>query len=191
MTTERSEQSSTPNGLLEGAAGRWTLFPGASSVEFRVRHLWGAITVRGRFEEFAGEFVVHPTGDVAGSLVINAASLNTKNHRRDEHLRSADFFDVERHPQIVVTVSEATLTHAMTLTCRGTLEAAGHVVPVQFSARIDRAFEYTAKLRAELVVDRTSFAMTWSPLRMASNKARARVDAFFLRSDPGTTATGT
>jgi len=90
----------------EGAlAGRWLLDPQASRAEFRVRHFWNTITVRGWFERLEGEGTVGPDGTVTGQLVIDPASLTTKNKQRDRHLRSADFFDVQQHPRVIVTVS--------------------------------------------------------------------------------------
>ena len=52
-----------------------------------------------------------PDGKVTGQLVMDAASLNSKNKQRDRHLRSADFFDAADHPRVVVTVSRVELTH--------------------------------------------------------------------------------
>ena len=70
--------------VRDGAlTGRWVLDPRASRVEFRVRHFWGAVTVRGWFERLEGERVVGPDGKVTGQLVMDAASLDTKNKRRD------------------------------------------------------------------------------------------------------------
>ena len=66
--------------------------------------MWGLATVRGVFREFGGRLDVRPSA-VAGRLTIEAASLDTRNKRRDKHLRSADFFDVERYPRIVFTVT--------------------------------------------------------------------------------------
>ena len=74
-------------------AGQWKLDPQASLVEFRVRHFWHAITVRGSFAEVSGQGTVDPDGTASGTLVIAAASLTTNNKQRDKHLRSADFFD--------------------------------------------------------------------------------------------------
>lgn len=58
-----------------------------------------------------------------------------------------------------------------------------HVNPIEFTARVDEASAQSATLRAETVVDRTRFAMTWSPLGMASAIARATVVARFVRPE--------
>lgn len=166
------------NGAL---AGRWTLDPQASRAEFAVRHFWGAITVRGRFERLAGEGSVARDGTVTGQLVIDAASLTTNNKQRDQHLRSADFFDIQHHPQVVLTLRQASLTDDGQLAAQGTLEAAGVTEPVSFTAEVVAANPDAVTLRAELTVDRTRFGMTWSPMRMASMQATGTVTAQFTR----------
>src|ERR1700676_4739813 len=77
---------------------RWRIDPQRSSMEFHVRHLWGLQTVKGRFERYAGslDFDAHP----AIKLTIEADSLTTGNARRDEHLRSGDFFHTSNHPEV-------------------------------------------------------------------------------------------
>ena len=90
------------------AAGGWTLDPQASNVQFAVKHFWGAVTVRGQFEQIAGEGAATAEAGLTGTMSFDATSLTTKNKQRDKHLRSADFFDTEHHPMVVLTVTEAT-----------------------------------------------------------------------------------
>jgi polyisoprenoid-binding protein YceI len=71
-----------------------------SQIGFRIRHL--VAKTSGRFVKFTGAVKVDPK-DIAKSSVevsIDAASINTDNEARDKHLRSADFFDVEKFPTI-------------------------------------------------------------------------------------------
>ena len=79
-------------------AGTWDIDPVHSDVSFSVRHMMVS-KVRGRFGEFSGQIV---TGeDITGSSVqatIDATSIDTNNEQRDNHIRSADFFDVANHP---------------------------------------------------------------------------------------------
>jgi polyisoprenoid-binding protein YceI len=80
--------------------GTWTVDPSHSGVEFRVKHL-GISSVRGTFNEFEGTFEVGD--DITSAKAygnVNAASVNTNEPKRDEHLRNADFFDVENYPEI-------------------------------------------------------------------------------------------
>lgn len=169
--------------LADGtAAGNWVLDSAGSHAEFGVKHFWGAITVRGTFERMTGEATVGPDGTVTGRISFDAASLSTKNKQRDKHLHSADFFDVENHPQAVLTVTSAHPAGPAELQCQGTLEAAGHLRPVTFTAQIQEANAQAAVLTANLEVDRSEFDMTWSPLHVASMTARATVRARFARA---------
>ena len=154
------------------AAGNWVLDPAESRAEFRVKHFWGAITVRGNLERMTGEATVSPDGTVTGRISFDAGSLSTKNKQRDKHLRSADFFHVDKHPHAVLTVTSA----------RVAFEAAGHVRPATFTAHIQEATAQAAILTAELELDRTEFDMTWSPLHIASTTAHGTVKARFVRA---------
>jgi len=179
-----SAASTDVAGLISGgqAAGHWVLDPARSSVEFAVKHFWGAITVRGSFGTISGEGTVGQDGAVSGWLNLDAASLSTRNKQRDQHLRSADFFDVEHHRMAVITVTDAKPTGQDALACSGTLEAAGHAEPIEFTAQVEVPGQDAVVLRAEIEVDRTKFAMTWSPMRVAAFTARGTVVARFVRS---------
>jgi polyisoprenoid-binding protein YceI len=178
---------STPAGatsqLTDGtAAGHWVLDPAGSRAEFRIKHFWGIMTVRGLLEQMTGEAAVSPDGTVTGRISFEAASLNTKNKQRDKHLRSADFFDVEKHAQAVLTVTSAGPTGPAELRCQGTFEAAGHSRPVTFNAHLRDATAQSVVVDAELEVDRTEFGMTWSPLHMTAATAIGHVTARFTRA---------
>src|SRR2546429_9502947 len=86
-------------------AGVWNLVPERSTVMFKIRTMWGLVTVKGRFTGVNGDGQITGKGAVFGRVDIQAASLSTGIHRRDEHLRSADFFDVKRFPEISVVVT--------------------------------------------------------------------------------------
>jgi len=180
--TGSTTPGATPQ-LADGtAAGSWVLDPAGSTAEFRVRHFWGAITVRGTPGPMAGEAAVSPGGTVTARISFDTRSLDTGHKKRDEHLRSADFFDTEPHPQAVLTVTSARPAGTDRLDCQGTLDVAGHARPVTFTAHIQEATAQAAVLSAELRVDRAEFGMTWSPLHMASMTALGTVKARFTRA---------
>jgi polyisoprenoid-binding protein YceI len=178
--------STTPGAtaqLADGsAAGRWALDPAGSAAEFRVRHFWGAITVRGTLRPVAGQAAVSPDGTVTGRISFDAGSLDTGHQQRDKHLRSADFFHVGEHPHAVLTVTSARPAGPDGLDCHGALDVAGHARPVSFTAHIQEATGQAVVLTAELRVDRAEFGMTWSPLHMASMTAVGIVQARFTRA---------
>ncbi|WP_437968693.1 YceI family protein [Sorangium sp. So ce260] len=95
-TTSTSTPSATPS-----QAARWTIDAAHSSVSFSVRHMMIS-NVRGGFEGVAGEVIYDPLRPEASkvSATIDAASIHTREEKRDEHLRSADFLDVGAHPTI-------------------------------------------------------------------------------------------
>ncbi len=81
-------------------AGTWTVDPAHSRFGFAVKHM-GVATVRGHFEEVDGTLVIGE--DLASAKVTGTAktaSVQTGVEGRDDHLRSADFFDAENHPEL-------------------------------------------------------------------------------------------
>jgi polyisoprenoid-binding protein YceI len=81
-------------------AGTWSVDPAHSSVEFSVKHM-GIATVRGRFREFEGSVIIGE--DLTSSRAtgsVKVASIDTGEPDRDAHLRSPDFFDADRFPEI-------------------------------------------------------------------------------------------
>jgi polyisoprenoid-binding protein YceI len=84
-------------------AGTWVVDPSHSRVEFQVKHL-GIASVRGNFDSFDGTLVVDEGLDSAEAYgTVDVASLSTNEDGRDDHLRSPDFFDAGRYPQITFT----------------------------------------------------------------------------------------
>jgi polyisoprenoid-binding protein YceI len=84
------------------ATSTWQLDPAHSSVEFAVKHMM-MTTVRGRFKTVQGTLTgneEHPDGCCV-EVTLDVGSIDTGNADRDAHLRSGDFFDADRHPQIV------------------------------------------------------------------------------------------
>jgi polyisoprenoid-binding protein YceI len=79
----------------------WSVDPSHSAVEFSVKHMMVS-TVRGRFTGVTGTIVEHPQGHGYSSVeaTIHAATVDTHDERRDAHLRSQDFLDVDRFPAL-------------------------------------------------------------------------------------------
>jgi polyisoprenoid-binding protein YceI len=140
--------------------GAWRLDPDRSSVEFHVRHFYGLMTVKGHFDRYHGTLELN--GRPAVELVIDADSLDTKHGKRDQHLRSADFFDVANHPQVRFQSDDATLA-GNTLKVRGQLHAAGRSIPLDIDAAV-REVDGELEVEASALADHRELGMTWSPL---------------------------
>src|SRR3954463_12221539 len=128
-----TDLTTTPGASAQITDGAWQLDPTQSSVEFHVRHFYGAMTVKGEFADYDGTLDLGATPAV--ELTLQASSLDTKLAKRDEHLRSKDFFDVERHPQVRFVSDRAELD-GDPLRVHGELHAAGRQIQLQLDATV-------------------------------------------------------
>ena len=146
----------------------WRIDPARSSVEFEVPHAWGLAKVKGHFDRYDGTLDLRSTPAI--KLTVTADSINTKNEKRDKHLRSGDFFDAEAHPLVHFTSDTATLDDEH-LTITGTLRAAGVSEPVQLVATL-RPVGQELDIEATADVDQRRFGMTFNFMRMIRTPAR-------------------
>jgi polyisoprenoid-binding protein YceI len=158
-------------GSAEAISGRWLIDRQRSSVEFRAKHFWGLVTVKGQFEDYRGQLDL--SGSPAIELTINAASVQTDNRKRDQHLRSADFFDTENHPQVRF-VADSVAQHGDTLTVRGRLSANGRSIKLEVHARVHR-IEDELEIEASTTAPHRELGMTYSPLRMIGSSSQLAV----------------
>lgn len=116
--------------------GTWTVDPSHSTVGFAVKHL-GIATVRGKFEQFEGTFEI---GDELSSAraygTVQAASIDTNDSGRDEHLRSADFFGVEANPELRFESIAIRPVDEETFEVEGNLTMNGITKPITLTAEI-------------------------------------------------------
>ena len=78
--------------LSDGSlAGSWRLDGAHSTVRLRSKSVWGLVPVKGKFAQVSGEGVISPAGVVTGTLRVASASIDTKNKKRDAHLRRRTF----------------------------------------------------------------------------------------------------
>jgi polyisoprenoid-binding protein YceI len=163
-------------GFDETTARRWQLDRARSSVEFRVPNFWGLATVKGRFDDYRGRLDLG--AEPAIELTLDATSVQTGNPKRDQHLRSPDFFDAENHPRVRF-VSDSVIPRGETLTVRGRLFARGGSIPLKLDAQLRR-------VDGDLVVEATTTAphrelgMTWSPLGMIRPRSELRVKGYLM-----------
>jgi polyisoprenoid-binding protein YceI len=168
--------------LLKDAAlaGDWTLDPARSTVGLRSKSMWGLVPVKGVFRQVAGEGTVSPGGEVSGTLTVAAASVDTKNSKRDTHLRSADFFHSAAYPDITFRVDRVRPS-GQGITVSGTLTVRDRARPVSFEAKAVTLDPSEVRLDAQVQINRADFGLTWNQMGMASMENTITVQAVFTR----------
>lgn len=114
-------------------AAEWQIDPAHSAAQFAVRHMMVS-TVRGQFGKIAGAAHFDPAHPSAGSVQaeVEVASIDTRNTKRDAHLRSADFFDAARYPVMTFKSTGIETAGAGRLKLAGDLTIRGTTRPVVF-----------------------------------------------------------
>jgi polyisoprenoid-binding protein YceI len=137
-------------------------------VEFAVRHLMIS-TVKGRFADVAGAVRLDPDRPTDGSVevTIATASVDTRNADRDAHLRSADFFDVDRYPSMtyrsrrIESLANGQLRVVGDLTIRGTTREVPLIATPSDVMR-DPWGNLRTAYSASAVIKRSDFGLTWN-----------------------------
>ncbi|MDQ2670247.1 MAG: YceI family protein [Gemmatimonadota bacterium] len=146
--------------------GTWVLDPSHSEVTFSVRHMMIS-KVRGTFG-MKSATIVAPENPLEATVEasVDVTSVDTKDDGRDNHLRSADFFDVENHPTMDfrstgVRVEDGDFLVDGALTIRGVTKPA--TFELEFNGfGVDPWGNYKAGATAKTVVDREDFGLTWN-----------------------------
>jgi polyisoprenoid-binding protein YceI len=157
-------------------SGRWEIDSGRSRVEFRTRKFWGLVTVKGHFDQYEGRLELG--ANPALELTIDAASVHTGIGKRDQHLRSAAFFDAGTYPQVRF-VSDSVNLHDDTLNVRGRLLARGRSIPLELEAQIHR-YDGELEIEAATSAPHRELGMTWSPLGMIRSRSELFVKAHLV-----------
>jgi polyisoprenoid-binding protein YceI len=165
------------------APTHWSIDRDETSVEFTVKTFWGLMTVHGCFDRFDGSYEVGPSGTTI-ELTVDADSIDTGNPKRDEHLRSTDFFDVDEHPQVRFRSTHAHAVGGEILHVVGNLEVAGIAEPLEFAATVRPAGDGLA-LQARTTVDQRRFGMSSGLLGMIRRPATLHVEALLKRDPDG------
>jgi polyisoprenoid-binding protein YceI len=156
----------TVDGVELPAPGTWAIDAAHSSVNFKVRHL-GVAKTRGRFTAFGGEVRVGDRPeDTAVEVSIETASVDTHEAARDEHLRSADFFDVANHPTMTFR-STGVRGAGSDWVLDGELTIVGISRPVSLEVEYDGVSGdpwggSRAGFTAKTVVNREDWGLTWN-----------------------------
>jgi polyisoprenoid-binding protein YceI len=145
-----------------------------SSVTFAIKHMMVA-TVRGQFEKVAATVDVDPANPAGATIqaTIEAASINTGTPDRDAHLRSADFFETEKYPEITFKSTAVKQESDDQYLVSGDLTMHGVTRPVSLKATLEGRMEdpygnERIAVAVEGEVNRKEFGLTWNqPLQSA------------------------
>lgn len=149
--------------------GVWSVDPQRSEIGFAVKEMWGLRTVRGVFGAYDGSLMVRG-GGAAGELTIDAGSLDTGHDRRDRHLRSPSFFDVERHPRIVFAATGVTAREGV-LTVKGELAIGSSRVRIEIPTNVEQMGDGALGFEGRTTVSREAAGLAWNKLGMIRGEA--------------------
>jgi polyisoprenoid-binding protein YceI len=167
--TDAKTSNNTMTSENDQAATTWQIDPAHTQVEFVVTHMMFA-KVRGGFNTFSGTLVQGDDGDLASgsfSATIAASSIDTGNGDRDNHLRSADFFDTDNHAEItfesteIERVSETSMKVTGDLTIRGVTKSVTLDV-TETGTGVDPWGNTRIGIQAEGTISRKEFGLTWN-----------------------------
>lgn len=139
-----------------------------SQIQFTVRHMMIS-RVRGWFEKFSGNFEIDEKNPAASKVTvqIEAESINTREPQRDGHLRSADFFEVEKYPYLTFTSTRVEVldnAHARLhgdLTIRGISRPV--VMEVEYTGQAQSPWGKTSLgFNGHTVINRKDWDLTWN-----------------------------
>jgi polyisoprenoid-binding protein YceI len=154
---------------------RWTFEPGHTAAEFKARHMMVSY-VRGHFKNVHGTLVFDPGNPRESSVEveINAHELWTGDPDRDEHLKGADFLDVERYPTITFKGNKVDLIGAHDCIITGDLTLRGVTRQVRLRVHylgqwrthwwedgVDKGPKTRAGFEAETTINRHDFGVSW------------------------------
>ena len=150
------------------AASSWSFEPGHTGAEFKARHMM-VTWVRGHFKDIHGRVEFDPDDLLCTRFegVIDVTKLWTGEPDRDDHLRSADFFDVENHPEITFVSRSIDVGEDGALRLEGDFTIKGITKPVTAGGRFthfeqDAFGNPRAGFTLDATIDRTEFDLNWN-----------------------------
>ncbi len=163
--------------------------PAHTTIGFSVKHL-AVSTVRGSFGKFEGAFELDREGGAGstGRLTIETASLTTANDQRDGHLKSADFFEVEKYPRITWNLTGVQRNGQGDYVATGDLTIKDVTRPVELKVAVEGDIEHPFKpgsrlfsLTASGEINRMDFGLNWDgligALPAAGRQVKLNIDA--------------
>jgi polyisoprenoid-binding protein YceI len=163
------------------SVGVWKVDPARSTIGFKAKSMWGLAPVKGRFKEFSGDGQITDAQTAFGRIDIKVASLDTGIRKRDDHLRSADFFEVEKFPDISVVVTSAEAVDGDIVELRAQLTVKGTAAPLPLRVKVAVLDDGAARLSTQFTIDRKDFGVEGNMLGMIPGKATVSGDVVFRR----------
>jgi polyisoprenoid-binding protein YceI len=133
--------------------GDWRIDPARSELSFLTRIIFGLIAVRGRYSGFDGELQIDDAGNASGVLRVEAETISTGIKKRDTHLRSTDFFAVERHPQMAFELTALTPNADGGVRLTGTLHIRDRALPIDTPVSVAPVGSDGLRIDADFEVD--------------------------------------
>jgi polyisoprenoid-binding protein YceI len=177
QVTATALQALLKDGVL---AGKWELDPCQSVVRLKNKSVAGLVRVNGIFREVSGNATISAGGEVSGTLTVAAASIDTKNTRRDNHLRTADFFDSARYPDITFS-ADGVRPSGRCVAVTGALTVRDRTRPLSFDAAASVRGDGEIWLDAVVQINRADFGMTWNQLGLISVSNTLAIHTVFAR----------
>lgn len=164
------QTTSTTEGKTAAKSTTWTIDTSHSSAAFSVRHLM-ITNVRGEFEKFTGSVNYDPAKPEATTATasIDVASISTRDEKRDEHLRSADFFEAAKYPTLSFTSKafrkgDKGLELVGDLTIKETTREVVLLVDGPTPEQVDPWGNVRIGASAHTKIKRSDFGITWNTL---------------------------
>lgn len=167
--------------LLAGPSSTWALDADRTTVGFRSPSFWGLVKVKGTFTGVEGASQATAPDVVSGHLRIDASSVSTGIGKRDDHLRSADFFDVEKYPTIGVTVDRAVVTGPATLELNTTIMIKGVEKRVDLPATVTVLDGGAVQLVTKAQLNRQEFGVDGNLVGMMGDITTVEATAVFVK----------
>lgn len=175
---------------------QWQIDPAHSAAHFSVRHLMIS-NVRGEFSKVSGSALLNPA-DLAKSKVevtIEAASINTREPQRDEHLRSADFLDVANYPALTFRSKRIEALGADNFKLTGDLTIRGVTKEVTFDIEGPTASvkdpwgNIRAGVSGSAKINRKDYGLVWNALTEAGgvvvgDEVKITIEAELIQQAP-------
>lgn len=138
-----------------------------SNVNFKVQHLLSKVS--GQFTDVSGTFQFDEKKKAGGDLtvVIKSASINTNNAKRDDHLRSSDFLDVKKHPELSFKSRDVKIVDKSNIEINGDLTIRGVTKPVTLKGTFigemkDPGGNHKGGFQATTQINRKDFGIVWN-----------------------------